>query len=97
MRKIDPFGALSTFEKSDGTNANYMSLKSLEDSGVCNLDDIPFSIRILLESALRKCDGFLVNEADVRRIAQWSPEMTPAEIPFSPSSCLLYTSPSPRD
>ena len=89
MRKIDPFGALSTFEKSDGTNANYMSLKSLENSGVCNLDDIPFSIRILLESALRKCDGFLVNEADVRRIAQWSPEMTPAEIPFSPSRVIL--------
>ena len=89
MRKIDPFGALSTFEKSDGTNANYMSLKSLENSGVCNLEDIPFSIRILLESALRKCDGFLVNEADVRRIAQWSPEMTPAEIPFSPSRVIL--------
>lgn len=89
MGKIDPFGALSTFEKSDGTNANYMSLKSLEDSGVCNLEDIPFSIRILLESALRKCDGFLVNEADVRRIAQWSPEMTPAEIPFSPSRVIL--------
>ena len=66
-----------------------MSLKSLEDSGVCNLEDIPFSIRILLESALRKCDGFLVNEADVRRIAQWSPEMTPAEIPFSPSRVIL--------
>lgn len=89
MGKIDPFGALSTFEKSDGTNANYMSLKSLEDSGVCNLEDIPFSIRILLESALRKCDGFLVNEADIRRIAQWSPEMTPAEIPFSPSRVIL--------
>ena len=89
MKKIDPFGALSTFEKSDGTNANYMSLKSLQDSGLCNLEDIPFSIRILLESALRKCDGFLVNEADVRRIAKWSPQMTPAEIPFSPSRVIL--------
>ena len=89
MGKIDPFGALSTFVKSDGTDANYMSLKSLQDSGFCNLDDIPFSIRILLESALRKCDGFLVNEEDVRRIADWSPEMTPAEIPFSPSRVIL--------
>ena len=51
MGKIDPFGALSTFEKADGTNANYMSLKSLEDSGVCNLEDTPFSIRIFFESA----------------------------------------------
>ena len=30
-----------------------------------------------------------MNEGDVRRIAQWSPEMTPAEIPFSPSRVIL--------
>ena len=108
----NPFGARSEFEKSDGTMARFIDLHSLEEEGLCILEDIPFSIRILLESALRKCDGFLVNEEDVRRIASWSPEMKPEEIPFSPSRvilqdftgvpaivdiCLLYTSPSPRD
>ena len=53
------------------------------------MDNIPFSIRILLESALRNCDGFLVNEDDVKRIASWSSEMTPEEIPFSPSRVIL--------
>ena len=85
----NPFGARSQFEKSDGTMARFMDLHSLEERGLCKLDDIPFSIRILLESALRKCDGFLVNEEDVSRIASWSPEMKPEEIPFSPSRVIL--------
>ena len=85
----NPFGAKSEFEKSDGTMARFMDLHSLEESGLCKLDEIPFSIRILLESALRKCDGFLVNEEDVSRIASWSPEMKPEEIPFSPSRVIL--------
>ena len=85
----NPFGAKSQFEKSDGTMARFMDLHSLEERGLCKLDEIPFSIRIILESALRKCDGFLVNEDDVRRIASWSPEMKPEEIPFSPSRVIL--------
>jgi len=89
MRGDNPFGAKSQFEKSDGTMARFMDLHSLEERGLCKLDEIPFSIRILLESALRKCDGFLVNEDDVRRIASWSPEMKPEEIPFSPSRVIL--------
>ena len=66
-----------------------MSLSALEKAGLCKLDDLPFSIRILLESALRNCDGFLVSEEDVKRIAAWSPEMNPEEIPFNPSRVLL--------
>ena len=89
MGEVNPFGAKSEFEKSDGTMARFMDLHSLEERGLCKLDEIPFSIRILLESALRKCDGFLVNEEDVRRIASWSPEMKPEEIPFSPSRVIL--------
>ena len=89
MGDASPFGAKSEFERSDGTMAKFMDLHSLEGEGLCKLDEIPFSIRILLESALRKCDGFLVNEGDVRRIASWSPEMKPEEIPFSPSRVIL--------
>ena len=61
----------------------------MEKQGICELDSLPFTIRCLLEAALRKCDGFLVTEDDVRRIASWSPEMEPAEIPFSPSRVIL--------
>ena len=85
----DPFDSLSKFETNDGTFSNYVSLQRLQDLGHCNLEKLPFTIRILLESALRKCDGFLIKEEDVIRIASWSPDMIPEEIPFSPSRVLL--------
>ena len=89
MENIDPFGAFSEFQKTDGSKASFVDLGVLEKSGICKLDEIPYSIRILLESALRNCDDFLVKEDDVRKIATWSPEMKPEEIPFSPSRVIL--------
>ena len=80
-----PFDALSEFESTDGSKSRFADIGALERTGKCNLAEMPVSIRILLESALRKCDGFLVTEEDVIRIASWAPDMTPSEIPFSPS------------
>ncbi|HJN56226.1 MAG TPA: aconitate hydratase AcnA, partial [Candidatus Poseidoniales archaeon] len=62
---------------------------SLEEAGLCTLAELPYSIRVLLEAALRRCDDFLVTEDDVRRIAEWSPNMTPKEMPFMPSRVIL--------
>ena len=89
MSKANPFDARSHFDTSDGSQASFVDIGALERSGICDLGEIPASIRILLEAALRKCDGFLITEEDVLRIATWSPEMTPAEIPFSPSRVIL--------
>ena len=86
----DPFGAMSSFTTSDGSSAAFMDIGTLEREGGYKLDNLPISIRILLEAALRKCDGFLVTEDDVRHIAAWSPTMTPEEIPFSPSLSLIH-------
>jgi len=84
-----PFDALSEFDTIDGSKSHFADIGALERSGKCNLEEMPVSIRILLESALRKCDNFLVTEEDVVRIASWSPEMKPSEIPFSPSRVIL--------
>ena len=73
-----PFDALRSFETSDGSKGRFVSIESLEESGYCSIQDMPYTIRILLEAALRRCDGHLITEDDVL-------------------SCLLYTSPSPRD
>ena len=89
VSEADPFDAQSHFDTSDGSQAPFVDIGALERSGICNLAEIPASIRILLEAALRKCDGFLINQEDVLRIATWSPEMTPKEIPFSPSRVIL--------
>ena len=83
------FDSLATFVKHDGSTASFHSLAVLEEAGICSLAELPFSIRLLLEAALRKCDGFLITAADVERIAAWSPTMTRKEIPFSPSRVLL--------
>ncbi len=84
-----PFGALQDFELADGTRGRFAALSSLEEAGLCTLNDLPYSIRVLLEAALRRCDGFLVTEDDVRRIAAWSPTMVPKEMPFMPSRVIL--------
>ena len=89
MGASDPFGAMSAFTTSDGSSASFMDIGTLGGEEGGNLDNLPVSIRILLETALRKCDGYLVTEDDVRRIAAWSPTMTPEEIPFSPSRVIL--------
>ena len=89
MHGKDYFGAISEFEKADGSSAKFVNLRVLEQSGECILNELPYSIRVLLESALRNCDGFLVDEQNVRTIASWSPKMTPQEIPFSPSRVIL--------
>ena len=89
MSSNDPFNAQASFETSEGSLGSFFDLGALEKQGICELDSLPFTIRCLLEAALRKCDGFLVTEEDVRRIASWSPEMEPAEIPFSPSRVIL--------
>ena len=50
---------------------------------------LPYSIRILLEGALRGNDGFLVSEQDIRNIAAWTPNGERGEIPFRPSRVIL--------
>jgi aconitate hydratase len=44
------------------------SLTALNDPRVSNL---PYSIRVLLECALRNCDEFNIKSADVEKILDW--------------------------
>lgn len=89
VRKSDPFAASDHFETGSG-RARLFRLSKLESSGLGKLADLPFSIRVLLESALRNCDGFAVNEQDVKNLASWN-AAAPAqvEIPFHPTRVLL--------
>ncbi len=55
-----------------------------------NLDKLPFSIRVLLESALRNCDEFSVKKSDVEKILNWKQTQNQdVEIPFKPARVLL--------
>ena len=51
---------------------------------------LPFSIRVLLESAVRNCDGFLVKGSDVESILNWHHTQTQSvEVPFKPARVIL--------
>jgi aconitate hydratase len=79
----DPFNTLKPFEAGAGRTGYFHSLPALEAQGVGKLSRLPVSIRIVLESVLRNCDGKRAAEADVRTLANWNaakPE--PVEIPF---------------
>ncbi|KAK1304755.1 hypothetical protein QJS10_CPB11g01344 [Acorus calamus] len=70
-----------------GEFGKYYSLPALNDP---RIDKLPYSIRILLESAIRNCDNFQVTKDDVEKIIDWentSPKQV--EIPFKPARVLL--------
>lgn len=53
-------------------------------------DKLPYSIRILLESAIRNCDNFEVTKNDVEKIIDWeNTSQKQVEIPFKPARVLL--------
>ncbi|MEE8450970.1 MAG: aconitate hydratase AcnA [Thermoguttaceae bacterium] len=85
----DPFHARDTFETGAGPAGIYR-LSALEKAGLCSIAKLPFSIRVLLESVLRNCDGFEVSEDDVKNLAAWSADaQTPVEVPLKPARVVL--------
>ena len=80
----DPLGSRRTLT-SGGRELTYFDIAAVGT----DVDKLPFSIRVLLESALRNMDNFEVGEDAVRALADWSPDMTPAEIPFKPARVIL--------
>ncbi|RYD46520.1 MAG: aconitate hydratase, partial [Verrucomicrobiaceae bacterium] len=79
----DAFQTLQSFDLGNGQQGRFHSLPALEKAGVGPISRLPLSIRIVLESVLRNCDGQKVNEKDVRALANWNAK-SPAqvEIPF---------------
>ncbi len=87
--KTDPFGARDTFETSNGPVGIYR-LSKLEELGHGKISKLPYSIRVLLESVLRNCDGYVVTEQDVINLAGWNAAApAPVEIPFKPARVVL--------
>lgn len=66
----------------------YYSLAELEKQGH-NISRLPFSIRILLENALRNFDDFAVTKENIETILQWQPEGSDKDIPFKPARVLM--------
>ena len=84
------FNTLQNFDAGNGRAAQFYSLPQLEKEGVGPIAKLPVSIRIVLESVLRNCDGKAVEEADIRALANWGPNAERTEeIPFIVARVLL--------
>ncbi|MDS0280131.1 aconitate hydratase AcnA [Halomicroarcula sp. S1AR25-4] len=88
MAETDPFDAIREFEF-DGDAYRMADLTALEEAGLCELDRLPVSIRVLLESVLRNVDGDTISAEDVRNVASWQPDVPDVELPFTPSRVVL--------
>jgi aconitate hydratase len=85
-----PFNTLQTFSPVPGQSAYFYSLPQLEKEGVGRVSRLPVSIRIVLESVLRNCDGKKITEDDVRTIANWQAKQERTEeVPFVVARVLL--------
>src|SRR5687767_1052206 len=74
---------LQEFEIGAGKSGKFYSLRALEKAGVGRISRLPVSIRIVLESVLRNCDGKKVTEEHVRELAGWKAVAPRSEeIPF---------------
>src|ERR1700722_13440131 len=74
---------LRMFDAGKGKAGFYYSLPALEEKGLGKISRLPVSIRIVLESVLRNCDGKKVAEKDVETLAAWNAkEPAQGEIPF---------------
>ena len=77
------FNTLKKFDAGNGREGFLHSLPALEEQGTGPISRLPVSIRIVLESVLRNCDGKKVRRKDVETLANWNAK-SPAneEIPF---------------
>ena len=80
---VNDFGALSTLSTRSGS-LRFFRLDSLEHAGLCRLDTLPFSLRVLLEALLRQVDGRSITIDDVRR---WPPGRPPPSGALKSPSC----------
>ena len=92
----DEFKTLRKFEAGSGREGSLFSLPALEEQGVGPISRLPVSIRIVLESVLRNCDGKKVRRKDVETLAKWNAKQRGASNHWmrvvSPSRRSVWTS-----
>jgi len=73
-----------------GKSYTYFSLPALEEQGIGAISKLPYSIKVLLEAALRQVDGVGVTEEHIAKLANWTIERDPnQEVPFKPARIVL--------
>jgi aconitate hydratase len=89
MNNYDPFGAHQLLNPERTAPVFYYRLSQLENVGMVNISKLPYTIKILLESLLRNCDGFAITRDHVLSLANWQPNGIRQEIPYKPARVVL--------
>lgn len=83
----DIFGIVKELKTPTGIH-KYYSLGELQKQGH-GIEKLPFTIRILLENALRNYDDFAVKKEHIETLLNWSPDGVPSDIPYMPARVLM--------
>ncbi len=87
--RTPPFDSIK-YLRAHGREFAYYDLGALEHAGLCEISTLPFSIRVLLENALRNAHAGPADEEDVSLVASWKPQQTPPkEFPYMPGRVTL--------
>ena len=84
----DFFNARDTL-KVGGKEYTYYRLDALEKAGLTQLSRLPYSIRIVLEAALRQCNDNEITQQDVKNIAAWTANGERPGIPLLPARVVM--------
>ena len=84
---LNPYNTIKKLQTAKG-EFNYWSLAELQQQGYA-ISRLPFSIRILLENALRNFDDFAITKENIETILGWTPQASDKDIPFKPARVLM--------
>ena len=84
----DPYQIKKLLPTHKSGSYTYYSLAELKKQGYA-IEKMPFSIRILLENALRNFDDFAITKENIETILNWSPTPSDKDIPFKPARVLM--------
>jgi aconitate hydratase len=88
MANQDQFSVRSSLDVGGKTYA-YYHLQGLQEQGLGNISKLPYSIKVLLEAAVRQFDGRAITREHVGQLANWAEKREDKEIPFIPARIVL--------
>ncbi|PTM59835.1 aconitate hydratase AcnA [Desmospora activa] len=88
MSKKDLFGVRTKLSAA-GNDYHYYRLAGLEEQGVGPVSRLPFSIKVLLEAAIRQHDGVGVTKDHIEQLANWADRSEQNEVAFKPARIVL--------
>lgn len=86
---MDYFNAQADLDLRDGNRVKIFRLDALEKQGIGKVSRLPYSIKIMVEAAMRQCNEIEITREDVVALANWEPAPDKIEVPYLPARVVL--------